>query len=66
MEQVRQSGAAKGGVFAILLSVFLRQPQRQAAEPIQVRPETLSTFLRAVNLACALEETLRPLESRDG
>ena len=61
LDQLRQTGAAKAWLFAILRSVFLRRAERQAAQSIAVSPDDLEEFALATDVLGAvspLQESL--------
>lgn len=62
LDQLRQPGAAKAWVFAILRSVFLRRAERQAAQSIPVSLENLEEFALATDVLGAIQVPASPLE----
>ncbi len=61
-DQLRQTGAAKAWVFAILRSVFLRRAERQAAQSIPVSLEDLEAFALATDVLGAIQVRASPLQ----
>ncbi len=63
LDQLRQTTAAKAWVFAILRSLFLRQAERRAVQPIPVSSENLEAFARDADLLGALQDRSSPLQA---
>ena len=60
LDQLRQTGAAKAWVFAILRSVFLRQAERRAVQPMPASLEDLDSFATATDLLGAVPVRASP------